>query len=314
VRVAICIATYRRPVLLRHLLDSLAALEFPAHGAPELHVIVVDNDADGTAAAPVDAARATMPWPVTYRVEPVRNIASARNRGVAEALAWGADFAAFVDDDERVSASWLATLLDVQARYAADVVQGAVLSVLPEATPDWLRRGSGFDHPRRATGESLRYGATSNALVSAHLLARYGPEPFDLDFGLSGGSDMLFFARCQRAGATLVWADEAVVEELISPRRASTRWLLQRAFREGNVTLHGEWAHLPAARQVTLQVLRGCARVFFGVGNTLLTAVGGRARALRGARHFAYAAGTFAALCGYRYYEYLRTSRDRLHG
>jgi succinoglycan biosynthesis protein ExoM len=307
-RVAICIATYQRPVLLRQLLDSLAALEFAPHGGVDLHVIVVDNDADRTAAATVERARAAMPWAVSYLVEPVRNIAGARNRGVTEALAWDANFVAFVDDDERVAGSWLATLLDVQAAYAADVVQGTVLTVLPGSTPEWLRRGSGFDRPRWSTGTRLRYGVTSNALVDARLLARYSPEPFDPAFGLSGGSDTLFFARCRRAGATLIWADEAVVEELISARRASARWVLERAFREGNASVYGERAHPPGSRQLSLQVLRACARVLYGLGNTALTPVGGRARALRGARHFAYAAGTLTALAGYRHYEYARTS------
>jgi succinoglycan biosynthesis protein ExoM len=262
----------------------------------------------------VDRLRASMAWPVSYMVEPERNIARARNRGVAEALVWGADFVAFVDDDERVCESWLATLLDVQAAFHADVVQGPVLRLLPERTPEWLRRGSGLEGQRLATGQTVRYAATANALVAARLLAVHGPAPFDPAFGLSGGSDGLFFSRCRREGARLVWANEAVVEEWVPERRASAEWLLRRAFREGNAALYCERAQPAELRQSGRQVLRGCARLAFGLGRALLVPMAGRAALLRSARHFAYAAGTLSALTGYRYYEYVRTPGSGLTG
>src|SRR5215467_698844 len=43
-KVAICICTFRRPQLLRELLEAIGRLKFRTLPAPEVEVIVVDND------------------------------------------------------------------------------------------------------------------------------------------------------------------------------------------------------------------------------------------------------------------------------
>jgi succinoglycan biosynthesis protein ExoM len=305
-RVAICVATYRRPLLLRALLDSLARLEFTPGEAPELHLIVVDNDAAASAHRMTDEVAQSLRWPVTYLVEPQRNIALARNRGVEAALAWGADLVAFVDDDERVTPAWLATLLAVQREYGADVVHGPVVPCLPHGTPDWLVRGGGFLRQRNTTGSRARSAATGNALVRARLLEEGSAEPFDPAFGLSGGSDALFFTRCERSGATIVWADDAVVEEHTIGERTRASWSVRRAFREGNAALFCERAQPSATRQEGRQVLRGFARLALGLGSAVTVPFAGRAGLLRAARHLAYGVGTLSALGGHRYFEYAR--------
>jgi succinoglycan biosynthesis protein ExoM len=303
-RVAVCIATMHRPPMLRALLDSLGMLAFPPGLAPEIRLFVVDNDADGSARSTVERATNRLRWPVMYMLEPERNIARARNRGVAAALAWEADFVAFVDDDECVPTSWIATLMAVQDSYDADIVRGPVVTRLPDGTPEWLREGGGFDRTRRRTGEQLRYASTGNVLVRARLLASEPPGPFDPSFGLSGGSDSLFFTRSQRAGATIVWADEAAVEEYATAHRARTGWVVRRAFREGNTALFCERAQPANTRRTGLQVIRGCARLTFGLCSAVVAPVRGRAGMLKALRHLAYGAGTLTALAGHRYFEY----------
>jgi succinoglycan biosynthesis protein ExoM len=164
------------------------------------------------------------------------------------------------------------------------------------------------------TGQPLGYAATGNALVAARLLARHAPAPFDPAFGLSGGSDSLFFSRCRREGASIVWADEAVAEEFASSERASARWLLWRSFREGNAALFCERAQPPGFRRSGRQLLRGCTRLVFGAANAMSAPLRGRAGLLRSARHFAYAAGTFTALAGYRHYEYAQRQEQPVTG
>jgi succinoglycan biosynthesis protein ExoM len=308
VRVAVCVATYNRPLLLGALLDSLGDLRFSGE-APELQLFVVDNDAEESARWVVEAAARTLHWPVSYHVEPVRNIALARNRGVAEALAWRAELVAFVDDDERVTPSWLATLLEVQRKYGASIVHGPVLTLMPEGTPEWLVRGGGFKRLHERTGRLAVSAGTGNALVNAGLLACENGHPFDPAFGLSGGSDALFFTRCQRAGATIVWADDAVVEEQVSPQRARLPWMLRRAFREGNAALFCERAQPPQTRQRLRQVARAGARLTIGVCGGVVAPLRGRAAMVRSLRHLAYGAGTMAALVGHRFYEYAAVDR-----
>jgi succinoglycan biosynthesis protein ExoM len=230
----------------------------------------------------------------------------ARNRGVEAALAWRADLVAFVDDDERVTPAWLATLLAVQRKYGADVVHGPVVPCMPYGTPDWLVRGGGFLRQHNATGSRARSAATGNALVRARLLEEGPAEPFDPAFGLSGGSDALFFTRCEWSGASIVWADDAVVEEHTIGERTRASWSVRRAFREGNAALFCERAQPAETRQSGRQVLRGFARLALGLGSAVTVPFAGRAGLLRAVRHLAYGAGTLSALGGHRYFEYAR--------
>ena len=54
--VAIAVITFRRPELLKDLLDSLQAQELPADSDFAVRIVVVDNDAEGSAAEVIKAA------------------------------------------------------------------------------------------------------------------------------------------------------------------------------------------------------------------------------------------------------------------
>lgn len=285
-------------------MDSFKQLILSTACARNTFVVVIDNDHAGSARSVVESWRDRLDMPLVFAIEPVRNIAMARNRGVEEALRRGADLVAFVDDDEVVDPHWLARLLDAQAEFDADAVSGAVVPVLPASAPRWLQRGRFFDQPRQVTGSAVRYLHTSNALVSATLLRGDHP-PFDPAFGLSGGSDSLFFARWQRAGARFVWMDEAVVQDRIPASRARARWVLQRAFRIGNMAVHCERALPPGTRRVKRRLAKSVLRLAFGLAALLpLTMIRGRTGAVRALWSICFGFGSVAALTGYRYYEY----------
>jgi succinoglycan biosynthesis protein ExoM len=223
---SVCIATYRREPRLRAL---LADLERQTR-RPE-QVVVVDNDASGSARATVDAFRASTAFELVYEVQPQKNISLTRNRTVA--LARG-QWLAFVDDDERAPAQWLEQLMDAAERYSADGVQAPVEPVLPDDAPPWLRRGRFYDWARFASGtvvpgNRLRFG---NVLLRGSLL-RQLPGPFDPVFGLTGGEDGDLLSRLVRGGARIVWCDEAAVQEPVESARLSARWLLRRSLRGG---------------------------------------------------------------------------------
>jgi succinoglycan biosynthesis protein ExoM len=56
---------------------------------------------------------------------------------------------------------------------------------------------------------------------------------FNPQFGRSGGEDTAFFAELQARGVVMAYAPDAVMEEVVTPQRASLRWLAVRAFRSG---------------------------------------------------------------------------------
>lgn len=302
VRVAICVATLQRPLLLAKLLESLGKLVFPRHPAAPF-VVVVDNDEGGSAREVVDAARGRIPFPVLYAIEPRRGIPHARNCGVALALRTGADFVAFIDDDEIASSDWLDELLDVQRRYGADVVSGPSLPLFAPGVEQWVIDGGFFTYPRYATGEVIPIAATNNVLVAAPLFGD-APEPFDPAFGLSGMDDSHFFMRAKLSGAKLVWADEAVVEEFIPASRAHARWILKRAFRIGNGYVFCVRTLMPPHRWVVPRVAGALARIGYGTAILPFAVFRGRASVVSALRTISNGAGSLVALSGRMYQEY----------
>jgi succinoglycan biosynthesis protein ExoM len=263
-RIAICVATYRRPDRLASLLDDLSRVRVPRGCTAELRVI--DNDVEGSA-APVFARWVLEPdrrLPASYAVEPRQNIAHARNALVARGAV---DLVAFVDDDETVPPDWLETLVAVRDRHDADVVIGPVLAACDSDVPGWIRRGGFLDHgtDRKETVIDWNGTRAGNTLVRGHWFSEAGMR-FDPAFGRSGGEDTELFARMADRGGRFVCAPNAVVHERVDAHRVSFAWLLRRRIRcaanyqriaDRHATRWPAWLHwsAAAARSATRTVL-----------------------------------------------------------
>jgi succinoglycan biosynthesis protein ExoM len=301
--IAICIITYRRPEGLRRALDAIAAqvLDRPV----VLRVVVVDNDGPGSAREVCDAARAAMPCPLDYAVEPRRGIPFARNRCVMLARPQ-ADWIAFVDDDEEPAPGWLAELLRVQAAHEADVVTGPVVPRFAGELPRWAARGRLFERPRFPTGTRRNRAFTNNVLFRGDIFDRVRPH-FDERMAMTGGSDAHFSRRVHRAGYRIVWADRAEVHETVPASRVAPAWLYQRAYRTGttNAFIHRDLRPLPVAVAVI-----ACISIYRLVSGALQAAAGcalGRHWVVSGLRWVCYGAGLVVGVLGGRYDEYRRT-------
>ena len=304
-RIAVCIATFRRPEGLRGLLDGINRLTFVKYPVPSIRVIVVDNDTAHSAAPVCDRFSPGSRWPVEYCLEPRRGIAQARNRAIACAGP-DTDFVAFIDDDEIPEPYWLDDLLDTQRCYDADMVAGPVLPLLPEGSPHWLIRGRFFNRPRYATGQHLQFAGTGNVLIRSALFWQRGLN-FNERFGLGGGEDADFSTRAVHTGLKIVWADEAIVYESVPPSRANARWILQRAYRVGNSTT---WCETEMTSRTTARVIRavkGSGRVVQGLLLSLPSLLIGRHALVKALQYVFRGAGMLAGLAGSRYEEYRTT-------
>jgi succinoglycan biosynthesis protein ExoM len=308
ISVAVCIATFRRPRGLTRLLDSLCSLEFPAGNAPAWRIVVVENDASMPNRDRIEAARAAFRVPLIHGVEPVRGIASARNRAVL--LAGDVDFIAFIDDDEMVDCRWLDELLQAQRRYDADVVNGPVLARFDEPPPTWILRGRFFDRAHHPTGSQIQYANTGNVLVKAHWLQSV-ERPFAEALNLSGGSDTLFFSQIRQRGAQMVWCDEAIVEECIPPSRAKAGWILTRAFRLGIGISTVERMLRSSVIALLIRASKGVVHIVLGLLLVVPSAAaGGLGGILRSLLNVSRGAGEIVGLFGGRYWEYKNIHGD----
>jgi glycosyltransferase involved in cell wall biosynthesis len=188
-QVSVVVPTYRRPVELGRLLQSLQTQTL---GSRELEVVVAD---DG---APEDALPVVRRFDLAFArivlvTGPNRGPGSARNRGAAVA---NGRFLAFVDDDCIAEPGWLSGLLAEFAR-GADMVQGPVTSSVPSVEP--------FVHAFRLDAPGRPGGIFA---IRRERFVELGG--FDRDLSRAG-EDHEFFERVQRHGTLIAFAKEAVV-------------------------------------------------------------------------------------------------------
>lgn len=298
VQVAVCIATFKRPELLRILLESLCKLSFAKVRAPSVQIVIVDNDVAQSAKPVCEAA--SCPWPVQYVCEPERGIVFARNRAIERAR--GAHFLAFIDDDVAPAPSWLDELLWTQEQFQADVVSGAILPTFAENVPSWIREGQFFRRPVFETGTPVEVCCTANVMVRANVLTVV--PGFDRDFNFTGGEDTHFFTRVRESGFRMVFSKEAIVHEFISTERANFTWLLRRGFQAGNSWALCERHVHPGSRVTALRVLKELVHISRGVLQFLASPFTGKAQALRSLQIMSSGVGTLAGVAGHRFFPY----------
>jgi succinoglycan biosynthesis protein ExoM len=251
-KTVICIATYKRPTQLQALLDSITE-QVQSLGAS---VIVIDNDAHGSAREIAHRH----PLGVLYDCEPTPGIAAARNRAL-DLLPPQTRWVIFVDDDEVVTAGWLAALEDSARRYDADAVTGPVQSIFETDPRPWITRGGFIQRPEFLDGAYRYLPATNNTIVNARWFLGDGGARFSEEFSLTGGSDAELFYRLKLQGARYYWCGSAVVTETVPSTRLTFRWIWRRGVRTGNVLARIQLG----SRSRLLVFLGGIARLLFGI-------------------------------------------------
>jgi glycosyltransferase involved in cell wall biosynthesis len=224
-------------------------------------ILVVDNDAAGSARPVVAVIAERSPVPLRYVREDRPGISYARNTGVT--MAQGR-YLAFIDDDEEAVPGWLAAFLTMIRRSGADLVVGPVYPRFPANLEQPARyKQQMFTYDAGVASGSLlqKWGSINNALLD-HRRCFDGSSPFDPKLGLSGGEDAMFLAKLVRRGRTVAWCAEAAVWETHAAGRFETRYLLLRAFRGGQTTTYVHAAMRPREfGAVARWMAVGCAQV-----------------------------------------------------
>jgi len=262
-KIDVCVATYKRPQLLRKLLLSLVAQKTGDEFT--FTIIVADNDAQ-CSAEPVVRELNANGQKIIYAVEPRQNISLARNKALSHATG---DYIATIDDDEYADSSWLLHLYRAITSLNTDVVHGPVIPEFPPKTPRYIREG--FMRPNPPTGSTKSYILNAGNTLFRRTLVEVMTTPFDPRFGRTGGEDTAFFFDLKRRGCRMTWCREALVFEAVSSTRTSLVWLLKRKFRHGNLypRYHGYSKPIRGAQFCfsCLQLPRlGCRVLFFMIG------------------------------------------------
>jgi len=243
--ITVCVCTYKRPDLLKRLLQAVDGQD--TGGLFTFSLVVADNDERRSAETVVRDFANRSPVPTCYCVEPRQNIALTRNRAVENARG---DFVAFIDDDEFPDRRWLLTLFEACHEYHAAGVIGPVRRHFDRTPPAWVAKGKFYERPSYPTGSVIDWtmGRTNNVLVKRDLLAADAP-PFRPEFRT--GEDQDFFRRMIEKGHLFVWCDEAVAYEVVPPIRWKRSFMLRRALLQGTVSvLHPTFGARAVAKSV----------------------------------------------------------------
>ncbi|MCP4380665.1 MAG: glycosyltransferase family 2 protein, partial [Hyphomicrobiales bacterium] len=236
--IVVAVATCRRPRMLACLLDSFASLRLPADVT--VTFLVIDNAPDAPVGALVETWRQENDASARYVLEREPGIPFVRNRGLDEAGAMGANYLAFVDDDEEVDADWLAAMMAHQVSEKSNLVGGPV-RCLPPSNPSLIDRFifSGIrQRYRRKENKNARRRErrtddgvtiiTNNWLGDLAWMEANGLR-FNVALRYSGGSDTALFHAAKRMGARSSWCPEAIVYETVPKGRLSLAYQFRRA-------------------------------------------------------------------------------------
>ncbi|MEH6637442.1 MAG: glycosyltransferase family 2 protein [Halioglobus sp.] len=258
-RIAICVCTHSRSQGLTQLLVAMEDIDLRGYNPESVELIVIDNRPNDETHDICAQAASRLPIRIHYTQEPEAGITYARNRAVEVALERGADFVAFIDDDDQPRADWLIRLMDRQLVTKADLVFGTW--VLDSDMPQWARDSGIFRSPNKSKQEekSGRYGlphcaSTCNILAGRDILERVattGPI-FNHAFCFSGGEDKDFFIRAQSLGAKLASAENSVIHRNHEAERYTALGLLKRGFKNGCSQVSMARSHGDHRRQLKL--------------------------------------------------------------
>jgi glycosyltransferase involved in cell wall biosynthesis len=245
VKIFVCVCTCNRPKLLGRLLDALKPAELGDIDGIDVELIVVDNCPTGEAKATCLPAAPSLPVPLHFVEEPERGISLARNRAVDEGLRRGADFIAFIDDDDVPEPDWLVHLIEKQRQTQAAIVFGSWRPVFGSDNPDWVMQlrhfGKSDNRLRNRYGVELPSRAAScNVLIARDIIEQLiaeGPV-FCPEFSFIGGEDIDFFIRAVKRGMKFSIAEKSIINKTFADGRLTAWGVVKLAFRLGSGPMH----------------------------------------------------------------------------
>jgi len=225
--ISVCVCTYKRPQLLKRLLDALRDQE--SGGLFSYSIVVVDNDRSRSAEDVVGEFGASSGIPTKYCVEPQQNIAMARNRAIENAAG---DLIAFIDDDEFPIKRWLLTLFEALHKFGVDGVLGPVKPHFDDEPPQWVVKGKFYDRPSYPTGFVIdwRKGRTGNVLLKRQL---FDPSTQVFSPEFRTGEDQDLFRILIAKGHVFILCHEAMSFEVVPRARWNYSFMLRRALLQG---------------------------------------------------------------------------------
>ena len=277
VTVALC--THNHLPRLKRTLAALQVLEGPPRA---WELLVVDNaSSDGT--ADYLASAAWQPANAMARVVREARLGLSNARNCAIALAAG-EYLLFIDDDETPHERWLVNHAVAMTEHQPDALGGPIdVQFVDGARPAWLQDDLlGFIGKIDYAGEGRWLTEPETPIFGGNFAFRR--TVFDrignFDAGLGrlgaanfGGEDIEIYDRLLRAGCSVRWVQDALINHRVEGPKQRRRYFLDLHFKQGRVEgvrARGNGNHVPpiylvpqlmrALRAATIKRLRDGSR------------------------------------------------------
>jgi succinoglycan biosynthesis protein ExoM len=228
VAVSVMVPCFDRIELLERTLRACFTQSLPDGLAWE--ILVCDNHPDQLARSMILSLQPASPVPLRYLPAPARNIARARNVGVAAATG---RYMAFVDD-EAPDPGWLANYYACLERTGADAAFGPKYPVFASGRPpawDPEARNYTTDFQVPADTQIGRVGRSGRVLGAGNSFMRMAtclaePKPFNEQIGAADGEDTELYFRLLKAGRRFVSQTSARCRLSVSDNKLATHAML----------------------------------------------------------------------------------------
>lgn len=242
-KVSINICTRNRAASLRATLDSLSRVRVPPD--VECELIVVDNGSTDDTSQVVREADLPHMSRVHLVCEPLRGVARARNRALAESQG---EILLCADDDVLLPANWIEGMIAPIVEGRAQAVAGGV-TIAPHLMRFWMEA-----HHKMWLASTYHYKPDAptgligaNMALSRAVLDRVpGYDPELGSGGLGFGEETLFAEQIKRAGFKIGGALDVAVEHHFDASRLQRQSLLERARTGGEsfAYIHYHFQHM----------------------------------------------------------------------
>lgn len=221
----------------------------------ECNILVVDNNSTDKTRDVAESYIGTLP--LRYVFEPAQGLSNARNRGLREATT---EWAAFLDDDAKAHADWVATVLDTIGKGDFEAFGGPYYAwhyfgPAPQWYPDFLGT---YDPPHEygLLDTSIAYIPGGNCALK--IASAQAAGEFPVEFGMSGekcayGEESALFAVMAKSGCQLGFVPAMKIDHCVLGYKYSFVWLVRSYFARGSAE-YATRAPSPVLGRVTRQI------------------------------------------------------------
>jgi len=264
VLISVVICTYNRAELLTGAIQSLChqTLDCSLY-----EIIVVDNNSTDDTHAVVELFAHY--GNVRYCLETRQGLSHARNRGWQVAQG---EYVAYIDDDCKVPAHWLAVAKEVIELVSPAAFGGPYFAYYSTPKPPWFQDR----YASHVQGEKARplgqheYLSGMNIAFRKSLFQHLGG--FDPNLGMSGQkiaygeeTDILRRIRATMPNEVIYYEPRLFVHHLVRPEKMTMRWIMRQRFADGRYSYRVFQGDSPLAVG-PLQVLRQIVRTLLAFG------------------------------------------------